>query len=177
MPSLPSSIRASASSSSSSQLAPCAARARASACCSRSRRCRSCCLSSPSSRPPKSTLGTCCAFVAMGDLVHTLFKSPNPMWYRTASVLFIFCASSCWLVSALLHWRLPPAMKLLRLRRPFSVLALLLAIGSPAGAQSFFDHWFQRVSKTQAEQPHWITPLVTVTPRLEEEYRFDAVVT
>ncbi len=33
--------------------------------------------------------------------------------------------------------------------------------------------WFQRVSRTQAEQPHWITPLVTVTPRLEEEYRFD----
>src|SRR5690349_18005915 len=25
--------------------------------------------------------------------------------------------------------------------------------------------WFQRVSHTQSEQPHWITPLVTVTPR------------
>jgi hypothetical protein len=33
--------------------------------------------------------------------------------------------------------------------------------------------WFVRVSHTQGEQPHWITPLVTVTPRLEEEYRFD----
>lgn len=33
--------------------------------------------------------------------------------------------------------------------------------------------WFERVSRTQAEQPHWITPLVTVTPRLEEEVRFD----
>ncbi len=33
--------------------------------------------------------------------------------------------------------------------------------------------WFERVSRTQAEQPHWITPLVTVTPRLEEEVRYD----
>jgi hypothetical protein len=29
------------------------------------------------------------------------------------------------------------------------------------------------VSKAQAEQPHWMTPLVTVTPRLEQEYRYD----
>lgn len=29
------------------------------------------------------------------------------------------------------------------------------------------------VSRTQAEQPHWITPLATVTPRLEQELRFD----
>ena len=37
----------------------------------------------------------------------------------------------------------------------------------------YFAHWFDRVSKTQAEQPHWVTPLVTVTPRLEEEVRYD----
>jgi hypothetical protein len=35
------------------------------------------------------------------------------------------------------------------------------------------DGWFSRATATQAEQPHWMTPLVTVTPRLEEEYRFD----
>src|SRR5437899_5736329 len=29
----------------------------------------------------------------------------------------------------------------------------------------YFNDWFARVSKTQAEQPHWVTPLVTVTPR------------
>jgi hypothetical protein len=33
--------------------------------------------------------------------------------------------------------------------------------------------WLGMVSRTQAEQPHWITPLVTVTPRLEQEFRFD----
>jgi|ERR1700693_908797 len=37
----------------------------------------------------------------------------------------------------------------------------------------YFSNWFVRVSKTQAEQPHWITPLATVTPRLEEELRYD----
>ena len=29
------------------------------------------------------------------------------------------------------------------------------------------------VSETQADQPHWITPLNTTTPRLEQEFRYD----
>jgi hypothetical protein len=37
----------------------------------------------------------------------------------------------------------------------------------------YFTHWFDRVNEIQAEQPHWVTPLVTVTPRLEEELRYD----
>ena len=37
----------------------------------------------------------------------------------------------------------------------------------------YFANWFARVNKTQAEQPHWITPLFTTTPRLEEEFRSD----
>lgn len=37
----------------------------------------------------------------------------------------------------------------------------------------YFSNWFNRVDKTQAEQPHWITPLATTTPRLEEEFRYD----
>jgi hypothetical protein len=51
----------------------------------------------------------------------------------------------------------------------------------PSGGDSdgvicaYFDHWFDRVERTQAEQPHWMTPLVTVTPRLEEEIRWDAL--
>jgi hypothetical protein len=38
---------------------------------------------------------------------------------------------------------------------------------------NYFLNWFTRVSQIQAEQPHWVTPLVTVTPRLEEELRYD----
>lgn len=37
----------------------------------------------------------------------------------------------------------------------------------------YFSNWFKRVDKTQAEQPRWITPLFTTTPRLEEEFRSD----
>jgi hypothetical protein len=37
----------------------------------------------------------------------------------------------------------------------------------------YFADWFHRVDKTQAEQPRWITPLATTTPRLEEEFRYD----
>ncbi|MGH8014337.1 MAG: hypothetical protein ACREQ4_17750 [Candidatus Binataceae bacterium] len=39
--------------------------------------------------------------------------------------------------------------------------------------QDYFLDWFSRVTRIQNEQPHWITPLVTVTPRLEEELRYD----
>ncbi|HEV2696786.1 MAG TPA: transporter [Terriglobales bacterium] len=59
------------------------------------------------------------------------------------------------------------------------LLALLLALVPPALAQnaspndSYLGTWFERVSHTQAEQPHWITPMFTTTPRLEEEVRYD----
>jgi hypothetical protein len=36
-----------------------------------------------------------------------------------------------------------------------------------------FVSWLDMVSATQAAQPSWMTPLVTVTPRLEQEFRFD----
>ena len=45
------------------------------------------------------------------------------------------------------------------------------AAGSPAPSPS--SAWLSMVSRTQADQPHWITPLVTVTPRLEQEFRYD----
>jgi len=37
----------------------------------------------------------------------------------------------------------------------------------------FFSDYFARVEEAQASQPHWMTPLVTVTPRLEQEVRYD----
>jgi hypothetical protein len=37
----------------------------------------------------------------------------------------------------------------------------------------FFGDWFAMATQTQDNQPHWMTPLVTVTPRLEQEYRYD----
>ena len=41
------------------------------------------------------------------------------------------------------------------------------------GIAGYFAHWFDRVRQAQDSQPHWITPLVTVTPRLEQEVRYD----
>ncbi|MGA7274988.1 MAG: hypothetical protein WBX14_09115 [Candidatus Udaeobacter sp.] len=47
-------------------------------------------------------------------------------------------------------------------------------IPSPDNALAdYFRNWFSRVTKIQEAQPHWVTPLVTVTPRLEEELRYD----
>lgn len=37
----------------------------------------------------------------------------------------------------------------------------------------YFHNWFPRVEQIQAGQPHWITPLATVTPLLEQEVRYD----
>ncbi|HTV32243.1 MAG TPA: hypothetical protein VME69_03960 [Methylocella sp.] len=37
----------------------------------------------------------------------------------------------------------------------------------------YFLHWFDRSDSAQATQPHWMTPLTTITPRLEQEYRYD----
>jgi hypothetical protein len=53
----------------------------------------------------------------------------------------------------------------------FAVLCLVPTVTS--AQDGFFANWFARVDKTKDEQPHWITPLATTTPRLEEEYRYD----
>ena len=53
-------------------------------------------------------------------------------------------------------------------------LTILLFLSAACFAQDgYWSNWFDRVDHTQAEQPHWITPLATTTPRLEEEFRYD----
>lgn len=54
-------------------------------------------------------------------------------------------------------------------------LLWIVLFSIPLAAQSSVGDWLHRVSETQAEQPHWITPVVTVTPRLEQEFRYDFV--
>jgi hypothetical protein len=54
--------------------------------------------------------------------------------------------------------------------------ALLDSGSSDSGAGTvgdYFDNWFARVKQAQDSQPHWMTPLATVTPRLEQEFRYD----
>lgn len=62
----------------------------------------------------------------------------------------------------------------MRLSRTYSLLLVFLVLAAAhAFSQSFLDGYFQRVAREQAEQPHWITPVFTVTPRLEQEIRYD----
>ncbi|OIR18096.1 hypothetical protein GALL_14230 [mine drainage metagenome] len=66
---------------------------------------------------------------------------------------------------------------MIKLNKTYSaaLVAVCSLIAGSAFAEdaSFFSNWLANVSSTQEEQPHWMTPLVTVTPRLEQEYRFD----
>jgi hypothetical protein len=57
----------------------------------------------------------------------------------------------------------------------FAILfgSLIFCLTSAQAQDGYFADWFSRVDKTQAEQPHWITPIATTTPRLEEELRYD----
>ncbi len=59
---------------------------------------------------------------------------------------------------------------------------ILFAAFAPLAAQSdgtssadngFWARWFARSDRAKAEQPHWITPIATTTPRLEQEFRYD----
>ena len=51
---------------------------------------------------------------------------------------------------------------------------IILSVSTITFAQDgYFTNWFARVDRTKDEQPHWVTPLATTTPRLEEEYRYD----
>lgn len=57
-----------------------------------------------------------------------------------------------------------------------ALLAIFGLFSTCGHAQNgYFADWFPRVTRTQAAQPHWITPLFTTTPRLEEEFRSDVV--
>ena len=59
--------------------------------------------------------------------------------------------------------------------------AILIVGAGGVGAQqgstpsTFIGRYQARVTATQNAQPHWVTPLVTVTPRLEQELRTDFV--
>jgi hypothetical protein len=53
------------------------------------------------------------------------------------------------------------------------LVCLLILLSSTVYAQD--SGWFARSDRNKEEQPHWITPLATTTPRLEQEFRYDFV--
>jgi hypothetical protein len=73
-------------------------------------------------------------------------------------------------------------------RRPsLAALVTVLALGwttavlgqtsdisdAPDPGKGFWARWLERSDKARETQPHWVTPLATTTPRLEQELRFD----
>lgn len=78
----------------------------------------------------------------------------------------------------------PPYFEgIMRKRKSWCVLGMFgvssLGLCSAARADQavadpgYFSNWFARVDAAQSSQPHWMTPLVTVTPLLMEEFRYD----
>jgi hypothetical protein len=66
--------------------------------------------------------------------------------------------------------------------RAAAAVLLLTALGAavaPAqsapdeASQSFFDRYIAMVERAQDLQPHWISPLITTTPRLNQRFRYD----
>jgi len=55
------------------------------------------------------------------------------------------------------------------------VFSAFLCNGNAHAQTSWTARWLANVTATQSNQPHWITPLVLVTPRLEQEFRADFV--
>ena len=55
----------------------------------------------------------------------------------------------------------------------FGAVAVRAQQTTAAEPDTFIGRYQARVTATQNEQPHWVTPLVTVTPRLEQEFRTD----
>ena len=76
---------------------------------------------------------------------------------------------------------LPGSLRLSAVSRTLTACAIFASASLFAHAQqasssnSWISRYQARVTRTQNEQPHWVTPLVTVTPRLEQELRSDFV--
>jgi hypothetical protein len=53
-----------------------------------------------------------------------------------------------------------------------AAMGALAATASPSHAD-WVDDWLAMATRTQDQQPHWMTPVDTTTPRLEQEFRYD----
>ena len=55
----------------------------------------------------------------------------------------------------------------------FFLLTVGFAPLSLGAQESFWRRYEARVAASEAEQPHWATPLVTPTPRLDQDFKWD----
>jgi hypothetical protein len=116
------------------------------------------------------------------NLQQSLFRLP-PKKEENVTTLQIFCkrrqkipSCSLWFLVLLL------SLGYLQLSRAASASdAFSNSLDSQSGDRpnlvsavgDYFGDWFKRVDETQAEQPHWKTPLFTTTPLLTEVIKYD----
>ncbi len=87
--------------------------------------------------------------------------------FGTQVVLAVFCVSP--VTAGDMSSSLPPDLNM-----PASnYLGANSGEDATGGAQDFFTRWEQIARAAKAAQPDWMTPLATVTPRLEQEFRSD----
>jgi len=55
----------------------------------------------------------------------------------------------------------------------FASAGPVAADDAPPADDGVLDAYFRMVERSQAGQPHWISPLITTTPRLNERFRYD----
>lgn len=55
-----------------------------------------------------------------------------------------------------------------------SLKGLLWAQADSGSDNGFISDWFDRSMRAESEQPHWAAPMFTVTPRLVQQFRYDA---
>jgi hypothetical protein len=92
------------------------------------------------------------------------YKTDAPAFWKLTEPLVDIPQST---LTSCNHWRM-------------AIIALLAFVTAPcwvaetrASTSDSVSSWLAMVERTQAAQPRWITPLATVTPRLEQEVRFD----
>ncbi|MHB8353276.1 MAG: hypothetical protein ACYDCF_02420, partial [Burkholderiales bacterium] len=59
------------------------------------------------------------------------------------------------------------------MKKVLLTIIVLTALTGPAHADDDQNSWFATSDAAKESQPHWMTPIVTVTPRLEQEFRYD----
>ena len=69
---------------------------------------------------------------------------------------------------------MPPEGKLVRALL-YALIVVAVFPASVSAQEGYLGQWFARVDNTKDEQPHWVTPVATTTPRLEEELRYDQI--
>lgn len=54
-----------------------------------------------------------------------------------------------------------------------TLFTVTAACKAEESSSDFFSDWFARVTRIQSEQPAWMTPIFTTTPRLDQEVHYD----